>query len=94
MTTPVPKVNNESVDLPAPGDVRVSLADRIQIADEAVGRIAAFPIEMLDAFAAPKLATMASEIRRVEIDIRATSPALLEVLFRAVSQAVDKSTRS
>ena len=94
MTTPVPKVNNESVDLPAPGAVRVSLADRIQIADEAVGRIAAFPIEMLDAFAAPKLATMASEIRRVETDIRATSPALLEVLFRAVSQAVDKSTRS
>jgi hypothetical protein len=87
VTTPVP-------NLTGPYSTRVPLAHRIRIADEAVGRIAAFPIEMLDAFAAPHLATMAGEIRSVETCIRETTPALLKVLFKGVSQAVDKSTRS
>lgn len=94
MTKSISKVIDESGSPAAAKATTIPWAERIQIADEAVGRIAAFPIEMLDAFRAPRLATMAKEIRNAENHIRETTPALLEKLFEAVSQARDQCTRS
>jgi hypothetical protein len=73
---------------------RLALSARIRIADEAVARIAAWPIETLAPFAAPQLAALARELADAERDIREASEGLLGELFGAVSKAGDARARS
>jgi len=80
--------------LATPQRARLPLAARIRIANEAVGRIAAFPIEMLDEFASPKLANLVSHLRQAEQEINERKTELLAELFHAVSNPVDKPTRT
>lgn len=82
-----------SAEFPSSDCARQPLAARIRLADEAVARIAAFPIEMLGPFAASGLAALASDLTRTKSDLALGAAGLLAELFQAVSRTSDKRTR-